>query len=65
MAKFAGTVKKSPQIQKQKGDKNMTIEIRTYENSYTVIINKLYLYNAKTAKEAFKRAYSAYRALHS
>lgn len=43
----------------------MTIEIRTYEDSYTVIVNGLYLYNAKTVREAYKKAYSAYRALHS
>lgn len=43
----------------------MTIEIRTYKDSFTVIVNGLYLYNARTAKEAYKKAYSAYRALHS
>lgn len=43
----------------------MTIEIRVYEKSFTVIINGMYLYNAQTAREAYKKAYSAYRALHS
>ena len=64
MAKFAGTVKGLRKYKKERG-KNMTIEIRTYEDSYTVIINGMYIYNAQTVKEAYKRAYSAYRALHS
>ena len=43
---------------------DMTIKIRIYERSYTVIINGMYVYNAPTVKEAYKKALTAYRTLH-
>ena len=43
---------------------DMTIKIRIYERSYTVIINGMYVYNAPTVKEAYKKALTAYKTLH-
>ena len=43
---------------------DMTIKIRIYERSYTVIINGMYVYNASTVKEAYRKALTAYKTLH-
>lgn len=43
---------------------DMTIKIRVYERSYTVVINGVYLYNAPTIREAYKKALTAYKTLH-
>lgn len=43
---------------------DMVIKIRVYERSFTVIINGVYLYNAPTIKEAYRKALTAYKTLH-
>lgn len=43
---------------------DMVIKIRVYEHSFTVVINGVYLYNAPTIKEAYRKALTAYKTLH-